>query len=105
MRPLEEIGVAAETARELEALYPERVTLWLDIAAWSEHVRDEKLGPGFLVRAIRQNWRPVRGYLPPEERCPECWMALDAYSGDCETHEAASRRRYVEGPYADLIEH
>ncbi len=105
IRPLEQAGVKATVAQDLEARYPERVALWLDVAAWSERVRDERLGPGFLVRAIRGDWRPVHGYLPADQRCPECWLALETYNAECETHGQASRRRYVEGELSHLIEH
>jgi hypothetical protein len=82
---LVERGVTTDAARQLATDYPAaQILAAADFYDWARE-QNRASGPGWLVRAIKDDWEPPATYIPPDARCPECGESRDHHLHDCHT--------------------
>lgn len=85
--------ITDEKYKELVSVYGvERVEHVIDVYNWLSSEGKVK-SIGWIYKCLSENWSDPGGYIPPEERCPECGLPWSKHNADCSAH----RRKLTAG--------
>lgn len=76
-------GISAQKATQLANDYdPDRIQTAIDVYNFMRHFRKAH-GSGYLVSFLENEWSPPAEYIPPDDRCPDCWNAANEHDPEC----------------------